>query len=502
MEKLKKQIGILILVMMCGILLSSCKDFLSTAPSDQYTVKNFWKTKEQAEAGLTAVYETLRGYSANQIFYNPQITPNAVRFDNPGGWRAIARGLAQTTNPLFSSAWRSNYQGIGRANTVLANLSKAEVDDDVKSQIEGEAKFLRAFFYSDLVNKFGDVPLIIKAPDLESQGDLARTDKSKVIDQILKDLDDAASVLPLESDPGRATKGAALALKARVLLYQGSWSKAATAAQKVMDLNEYSLYPDYRELFKLENEGNSEVIWDIQYKMPRFGHGFDNAVTLHNNVAPTKELVDAYNMKDGKPTSQSPLYDPNNPYQNRDPRLYQTIRLVGSMYNGKTVTSEDVNQTGFGAKKFTTYSDSTQMEEIKGGRSEINPIVIRYAEVLLTYAEAENEAVGPNQSVYDAINQIRQRPTVNMPKIQSGLSKDEMRQVIRHERRIELAMEGKYLEDIKRWGIAEDVMNGPVHDWKGNVYTTRTFDPNRDYLWAIPADQMDLNSELKQNPGW
>lgn len=502
MKKLSNSISKLMLIASWGVLLSGCDDFLSTIPSDQYTEENFWESEEQAQAGLTGVYEILRGYPANQIFYSPQITPNAVKFDNPGGWRDIARGLAQTTNPLFEDAWESNYQGIGRANTLLDNIDQVNADAELINEMKAEAKFLRAFFYADLVNKFGNVPLITDAPDLIEQGELPRSTKDEVVTQILKDLDEAANVLPQSNDPGRATKGAALALKARVLLYEGRWEEAANAAQAVMNLEVYSLFPDYRGLFMLENEGNSEVIWDIQFLMPRFGHGFDNAVTLHSNVAPTKELVDAYYMKDGKPISESPLYDPSNPYENRDPRLYQTIRVVGAMYNGEINTADDLDQTGFGTKKFTTYSDSTTITEIPGGRSEINPIVIRYAEVLLAYAEAQNEAVGPDQSVYDAINKIRTRPSVNMPPLQPGLTQEEMRQMIRHERRIELALEGKYYADIKRWGIAEDAMNGPVYDAEGNVYTTRTFNPARDYLWAIPANQIDLNPNLEQNPNW
>ena len=385
---------------------------------------------------------------------------------------------------------------------MLANVDNIEADTSVIEGIKAEAKFLRAFYYSDLINKFGGVPLITEAPNLEEQGDLPRNEKDEIVTQILQDLDEAAAVLPVGNEPGRATKGAAQALKARVLLYESSWSEAAAAAKEVMDSEAYSLFPDYRGLFKLENEGNSEVIWDIQYLMPRFGHAFDNAVTTHSNVAPTKSLVDTYYMIDGQPLTESPLYDPSNPYENRDPRLYQTIRLLGYMYNGEIDTREELDQTGFGTKKFTTYSDSTTMPNISGGRSEVNPIVIRYAEVLLTYAEAQNEAAGPDQSVYDAINEIRNRPSVDMPDLEPGLSKGEMRQVIRHERRIELALEGKYLQDIKRWRIAVDVMNGPVYDWQGDVYTNRSFNPDRDYLWAIPSDQIDLNQNLEQNPNW
>lgn len=489
-----------------GVLLfTGCDNYLTTVPSDQYTVENFWSSTEEAQAGLTGVYQTLRAYPASQIFSSSQLTPNSSKFDDPGGWRSLARGSAETTNPLFQNAWNNNYNGIGRANTVIDNVNAEnlkDTDPKVIDQIVGEAKFLRAFFYFDLVNKFGGVPLIIETPDLELHGDLARNEKSEVITQILKDLDESITILSEKNVPGRVTKGAALALKGRVLLYEKRWNEAASTAQEVINLKKYSLFPNYRGLFKLENENNSEIIWDIQFKLPEFGHGYDDNVDRHSNNSPLKELVDAYYMNDGMSIQESPLYNSLSPYENRDPRLYQTIRLMGYMYNGSIDTPQQLDQTGFGTKKFTTYSDDTKIAEITAGKSEINPIVIRYAEVLLNYAEAKNEVDGPVESVYDAINQIRNRPTVDMPNLPTGLTQEEMRQEIRHERRIELAMEGKYLEDIKRWRTAEIEMNGPVHDWQGNVYEVRNFNPNRDYLWAIPAQEIDLNPNLQQNPGW
>src|SRR5699024_6083438 len=166
--------------------------------------------------------------------------------------------------------------------------------------------------------------------------------------------------------------------------------------------------------------------------------------TVHADPAPLKGLIDAYWMEDGKPASESSAFDPADPYKNRDPRLYQTVRLLGSMFNGKVTTKSDVPETFIGAKKWTPYSDSNHLSEGTAGLSEVNPIVIRYAGVLLIYAEAENEASGPVQSLYDALKEIRQRPSVHMPKVTPGLSKEQMREVILHERRIELAMEGYY----------------------------------------------------------
>ena len=152
-----------------------------------------------------------------------------------------------------------------------------------------------------------------------------------------------------------------------------------------------------------------------------------------------KELVDTYLCVDGKTIEESPLYDPTRPYENRDPRLLKSIVCIGYPYLGKTITKEDVATTGFGVKKYTSYEDDVTIPLVE--RSAFNFILIRYAEVLLTYAEAQNEASGPDQSVYDAINQLRRRPDINMPEVPKGLTKDQMREVIRRERRIELTFE-------------------------------------------------------------
>lgn len=473
---------------------------MSTTPSDQYTSETFWQTEEHLDAGIAGVYQTLRGQPANAVRLRSNITPNSLSYHDPGGWRAVARGLAIPTNELFEATWTSSYQGIGRANTVIENAGNVDAEEAYINEVIGEAKFLRAFYHAELAKSFGGVPIILESPDANEQSDLPRDPKSDVIDQVLADLNDAASALPVSNTPGKATQGAALALKSRVLLYEDRWEEAAATAKEVMDLNYYSLFSDYRGMFLLDNENNSEIIFDIQYSQPDFTHGHDQNAGVLNDPSPTKELVDAYLMTDGQPISESPLYDSENPYENRDPRLYHTVRLVGFMFNGEVIEDGDVAESGYGTKKFLTYEDETSIPRISAGQTETNIVEIRYAEVLLTYAEAQNEASGPDETVYTALNEIRSR--VDMPAVEPGLSQDEMREVIRHERRIELAMEGKYYFDILRWGIAEEVLNEPVHQSDGTVRQERSFNPERDYLFAIPSREIDLNPNLEQNPGW
>jgi hypothetical protein len=398
------------------------------------------------------------------------------------------------------------------------------MDPNLKSRMMGEAHFLRAIFYFNLENYWGDVPLILNPPNLEAQGKLPRTPREKVVKQILKDLGEADSLLPANyeaSNIGRATKGAALALKAKVLLFEASplfnpkgdkerWKKAADAAKKVMDMAPqagYALYPNYRNLFLPQYENNSGVIFDVQFiynSSAHEGNSFDLIDRQYNTNAPLQGLVDAYEMKNGLPIDSSNSgYDPKRPYANRDPRFYATIVYPGDKYMGKTVTDDRFAITGYGLEKYSVYTAAkppANLANLGKGQSGTNYIVLRYAGTLLMYAEAENEYAGPNASVYNAINKVRKR--AGMPDIPQGLSQDEMRKAIHHERRIEFAGEGFYYNDIRRWKIANKVMNAPIKNWKNKVIEDRSFDPSRDYWWPIPQHQIDLNPNLKQNPNY
>ncbi|WP_206614476.1 RagB/SusD family nutrient uptake outer membrane protein [Chitinophaga barathri] len=267
----------------------------------------------------------------------------------------------------------------------------------------------------------------------------------------------------------------------------------------MIDAKTYSLYPDYRALFYLENEGNQEVIFDAQFKFPEFTHGLDMALDEFNTVAPLPDVVDAYYAKDGKPISESPLYDPATPYANRDPRLNATYTVIGSMYKGAVVKEGQYPRTGYGQKKYTIYKDDIKPAVIQpSGQSELNYIILRYADVLLMYAEAQNEATGPGTLIKDALHLIRAR--AGMPDIPDGLSQDGLRKEIRHERRIELAGEGAYYFDVRRWKTAETELNKEINNYKGQRIDTRRFNPSRDYIWPVPSVAIQENPQLEQNP--
>jgi len=485
---------------------SSCKKGLQVDPSDQYSETTFWKTQADAMAGLSGCYNAL--YDCNTWFYETDmITSNGLAYNESNGTGPIARGAHTPITGLIVARWTQAYKGIGRTNTFLAKVDNVTgMADDLKNRTIGEAKFLRAFFYQGLVDVYSGVPLITDAPNLETQGALPRNTKAEVVDQMIKDLDEAIPVLPdaytSGSDIGRVTKGAALALKARILLYNERWTEAAAAAKTLMDRQTYALFPNYRNQFLLENEHNSEVIFNVEYLTPRFLNNLDYDSYVLNRPAPTRNLADVYLMTDGKTKEESPLYDSTKPFDNRDPRLLQTIYPVGYKFNGRITTAANVVTTGFGLKKYTNLTDDEAKPAPNSNTNQINIIFIRYAEVLLTYAEAENEASGPDAGVYAAINALRQRPSVNMPDLPAGLSQDEMRAQIRRERRVELAFEGLYYSDIKRWKTAEIENNQPIRNYLNKVVDNRTFNKARDYLWPIPSQQIQINPNLEQNPNW
>lgn len=483
--------------------LASCS--LDTEPTNKYVESSFWKNEAQVRAGLTACYNTLRDYymyGVHNGIITDVLTPNAVNMTNTAGYVTIVNGSLNPANSkVVNNKWGVCYSGIGRCNTLLAKAPESPVDAKELEQIVAEGKFLRAFYYFEISRFYGDVPLILEAPNIETQSDLPRTPKAEVVKQILKDFEEASTVLPVSysssTDLGRPTKGAAYALMSRVCLYNSMWDKAEEYAKKVMDLGVYDLYPDYRNIFARDNENNCEVIFDVQFLNPDYVHNLDICLRQYGTFSPVLELVKAYDMKDGS------KYDDSKPlYENRDPRFYATIAYPGGMYMGKKVTNSTFKYTGYGYKKFSVYDAEYAP---KYDYNDINFIIMRYADILLSYAEARNERLSePDQAVYDAINKVRGRKTVEMPPIDPAKSytKAEMRDIIRHERRIEFAGEGLFYMDILRWKLGKEMMNITVHKHDGTEAQKRFFE-EKNYLWPVPElEIMENEALLPNNPGW
>jgi len=518
---------ILLIIIAAGLVISSCtKTLLDTQPDDRYVQSNFWRSEAAATAALSGAYSALAssglyGGDATPLL-EETATPNAYSYDNTSSWNSIAEGLqSAATGGIITSRWGDSYAGIGRCNTFLANVDKVDMSEDLKTRMKGEAHFLRALFYFNLENYWGAVPLVLDPPNPDTQDTLSRTPREQIVQQMLKDLDSAEMVLPSHyssADLGRATNVAARALKAKILLFEASplfnsnndmnrWKIAADTLKAVLDAATaagHGLYNDYRGLFLPENENNKEVIFDVQFIYPLQGNSFDLIDRQYNSNAPLLGLAEAYQMKSGLPITD-PLsgYNPDSPYVNRDPRLYATIVFPGDKYMGTKVKSSRFAITGYGVEKYSIYTEEkppSDLADLKSGQSYTNYIVLRYADLLLMYAEAQNESTGPDESVYSAINQVRER--AGLPDLAENLSQDDMREAIRHERRVEFACEGYYYNDIRRWKTAEQVMNATIYAWDHTQIETRKFDPAKDYWWPIPQGELDLDPNLEQNPGY
>jgi hypothetical protein len=525
-----KNYKIIALIFAGAVLLPGCNpDLLNTIPNDRVSSEIYWKTENDAVLASNAVYTYLET-AANFTNWDAMSDIGHVTL----GWREeslMEKGSFDATFAKILNEWNDAYKGIQAANAFLSNVDKIPVTDQAKiDQLKGEVRTLRAYFYTKLAILYGDVPLVISNITVEESRALTRTPVAQVWDFISKEYTESAALLPVsQADKGRVTKGAALALNARALLYAGRFKEAATAAKQVMDLNVYSLYPSYENLFSYAAENNTEVMFDKQSIKDIQSNNIFSLTTPNsvfpqvNSFVPTKLAVDAYQTINGKAiTDPASGFDPKNPYVNRDPRLKFSIYVLGSelpngkIYNSKPDSgtgdaignSENSTSTGFNTRKYLNKEDIQQPNN--GG---INLILMRYAEILLIYAEGKIEANELDQSVLDAINKVRSRPDVNMPPVTKLGSQAEMRKIVRNERQVELAFEGLRYFDIRRWRIAESVVPGILY---GMTYTetggelktvsipafVKIFNKDRDYLWPIPQREKELNPGLTQNPNW
>ena len=525
------------------------------APSDQTFLTNL----NELEMALVGCYNQLY-YNADGG-YNITIYPIMDVMTDIAWERAEAKtqqvggGIHDSNNGFAYGIWQRAYQSIGRCNYLLTNMSRAQavVSKDDFDRIAGEAKFHRAYWYMLLTELYGDVPLVLK-PQALSEACIPKSPKSEVVKQMLEDLS-AGEVLPvsvLPTDRGRVTKGTVLALRARIALYNEMWDEAAKAAKACMDLGVYTLDAKYESLFTNDGQkASKEIIFDLQLHKGFWFHtitrGCNSRMSQgYSSKVPTQSMVDSYECTDGLPIDKSPLYDPQKPFEHRDPRLKATILVPGEVYNGyqfeshrdsvkcwnynTPVPTRVDNQDALNAyATFTGYiwKKYTYMENMEAlDKSTVGFIMIRYADVLLMYAEAKVKASMIDQSVYQALNAVRSR--VGMPPV-TATSPEELLYAIYRERKYELALEGHRLFDIRRWKLAEKVMpgellgripkgllsNAPTVDKWGTpnyenvvnksqmrVIEKRIFNPARDYVLPIPYIETQTNPQLKQNPNY
>ena len=534
--------------------LTACDDdFLDRAPLDELTNENFWENEEHLRLAANALYGNVKAKNTLDMenMGDNTLWPSSTQYQQ------IGSGNFNADLGTLNTEWTSQYRGIRQANSFLKNYQNAELDDPaIGEKYAAEVRVIRGLMYLYITEFWGDMPLVTEPLNIDELM-IPRDPKEQVVDFILQDLEDAALDLPAEipscENLGRMSKGAALALKARMALYNGRYEIAEEAAKAVMDLGVYELFTsgnpqrNYYDLFtyagKLANGNNKETIIARLSLEDEAMHNLSREIHVPDQVIrwnPTKSLVDTYLMEDGLPIDQSPLYNVANyedVFENRDPRMAQTILKPGAAWGGRyDGRAENENPEIFEVPKFRTdgrgavtltgyyFTKYAELSAVPNyGRDSNDFHLLRYAEILLTYAEARMELGKLTQQDLDiTINLLRDRVGMkHMNLAELAANGLDVRQEIRRERRVELALEGQRYFDVKRWKqgerLGQDVKGTNVNwlpnpeaasnlatDSEGFIISLsgRTFDPGRNYLWPVPLPQMERNPDLKQNPGW
>lgn len=555
-----------------ALCLCSCSK-LDLYPLDTGSNDSWYKTEDQMVMSIRGLYRTVFWPLDNDYWADDHQSRSNLNI--------ITGGTINGESSEVKNRWQNCYKAIARANTILANLDNAEerlgISGEKVRLYRAQTLVARAVQYCILTTYFGDVVYVDKEISIEEAFRMGRTDKSEILEKVYADLETAAADLPVSytGSVELATRGAALAIKARYALFNGEWQIAADAARRCMDLGVYELYPDFSKLFLASTAHASENI----LSWPR---SVDLDITLDpGNVMgyctrnrggyaseyPSWELFCSFLCRDGKPIDESPLFNPHKPFENRDPRCAATIAEFGTEHlgviydpnpysfnvmnniTGKQIKNLDCNSNSMYAS-FNGLVRKKGVDEdwVNNQTFKVAPdyVFIRYAEVLLIYAEAKIELGQIDASVLNAINSVRARAygvqlsqTSAYPAV-TALGQDEMRRIVRLERRMELAYEGLRYMDLLRWKLAEKALNQPNYGLLDNaglkklcddgnwffayvpeidedgiadfsrlyedglckIISKRNFDASKNYLWPIPSQEVLTNPFLGQNDNY
>lgn len=540
---------------------SGCSDMLDIKPTTFISDEALWEDSKLINQFVANTYGTmLCGFNRCTAGYGQDWSMSwagnldagtddfASVADSPIYTQLNKDAITAQSCPFVEEIWNQEYKVIRKCNIIIERIptvAESVLSATEKAKLDAEARFLRAFCHFELARTFGKAPLLTKAQQLEDELKVAPSSFEDIVRFIEEECDSYAKNLPTKTsgdEIGHATKGAFLALKSRALLYLASplnseddpqkWAKAAAAAQDVMNLNVYELYrtgeTPYRDMEFDKTEANKEIIFERRFAFPEAPHNIHMMWSLDsedagswNGLYPTQNLVDAYETTDGKMINEpgNTLYNPQDPYKNRDARFYQSIIYNGSIWETHVMSMVDntVDDTkdglckpkigkarcGYGPKKFMEELDPST--NLYGGYAQSNNWpYFRYAEILLNYAEAKNESLAaPDQSVYDAINEVRNRS--GQPNLPAGMSKIAMRERIKNERRIELLLEEHRFYDLRRWKdgavLAEPIMGMNIYDdnvtlkYEISKVEDRVFTGEHYYL-PIPLSEQQKNPLL------
>ncbi|UCS95012.1 RagB/SusD family nutrient uptake outer membrane protein [Echinicola marina] len=531
------------------LLLFSCEDKLSQYPSNAFAQENFWRTESDALIALTGMY---RG----GIEFGTQVVPSDWwtycgmvflelatdnGYDRRGDNSTINRltnGTLLPNNNVINGYWQGSYKRIAICNDFLENIESVNMSTEKIQRMAAEAKFLRATQYFYMSQFWGAVPLVTETLTPEEANNVVKAEKSVIVQFVIDELAAAVQDLPAygelqASEMGRASKQAALAFLGRIYLSEKRFTEASAAYKQIIDLGDNEIDPDYQSLFNPNGENSSENIFSSQFApgqapnaLPQ--HAYPAISGGWHFVNPLGSLTDAYGFDDGSPLSyDDPRFNYDDMGENRDPRfrynfLWNNSTFGSNIYNCHPDATSSVDQltyskqatrSGYGLRKFFDESFTGNLRNDYGG----NIPIIRYAEVLLSYLEAELEAGNPiTQELLDqTINAVRGRASVGLPAIQET-NAAALRPILRNERRIELAFEGIRLWDIFRWEIGEEVLVGdfwgaPFPDSEKYATTSKKLDPDFrwfvtsknfrpgvDDQWPIPESEVNINPNLGQ----
>lgn len=507
---MKHKLILLALTALIG--LAGCERNLNIVNPNQVTTEVFWRTADDALAGVNSIYSTThRGAISRWMLFYYIIRSDEGRSQSPdpGILNNMDRFLITDYN--YGNAygvWNDNYIGINRANQVLTNVPNIQMDETLKARFLGEARFLRAMFYYHLVTLFGNVPLELTTSSLTDRPNSATI--AQVWAQIEQDLTQAAAVLPTtygSADAGRATKGAAYALLARAYLQQRKYNEALTPLQWLAEgegRNIYTLVPNYRDNFLITTENNRESVFEWQFEINPAEYTDDDTETPNQNYGTSIAQFfgpPGIGWSDGE-ANRWPIYEFNEPTTagTRDPRLEASFLFDSTDVRGPAFT-QIYGQTflqRYGANNKRVWFRKFQNDHWKneeGYRSPNNWRYIRYADVLLMYAEALN-AVGRTAQAYPFVDRVRQRAGLApLSTARPNLTQDQFLNQLKHERVTELSGEGWRWNDLARWGDL-----GPQLANRDPGFAN--FTKGQDELLPIPQQERDLNPNLIQNPGY
>lgn len=479
---MKKYIIIIITLL---VALSSCKKFLDLRPESQISTENFFQNGNDFQTALNGVYGTFRGlFSSSNILYLGELTTDnaEIQWFSPSvDEMQLDQNNVTPTNYYVSAVWRTCLTTISRCNTILSRIDNVDFDITTKNRIKGETKFLRAYSYFYMVQLFGNVPITaeeFKSPEQISSADLSLKTKDKVYEVIVNDLTSADSLLSptLNADKTKASQATVKTLLGKVYLTMHAYDKAAAKLKEVIDLNQYSLVANYKSLFTNGNNNLSESIFEIEYVSGQnLGNNYSWFFTPANN---------------------SMAIFPNN--QQGAGRIVPTLDMMNAYETGDLRKSASVNDSVLlinGQKAYNRYGlKFVDFKAINITDGSVTFTVLRYADVLLMYAEALNE-LNQTSNAFQYINAVRAR--AGLPDLSASLSQDSLRLAIEKERRVEFLDEGQRWFDLVRTGRAKTVMNA----FYANYGLSFKLD-DYELLFPIPQNEVDLNPAVKQNPGY